>query len=241
MGRQQLKTFARTATSVFAACRTAAIAALLWSVLQISPVAELASQASSRPCPPVSERTDAPHPACVTGSEGLGRLPDQPMFWHLDSYQSRAAAEAAKGPRGSVIESLGRVWLFTIADARWRPEAGERVATVGPLPVAENTEYTAVYMESIFEPGTTAAIHRHSGPEAFYTLSGETCLETPEGILTGRGEGHALVVPGGPPMLLVAKGAVRRRGVVLILHDSSQPATTMVHDWIPQGLCTSRP
>ena len=110
---------------------------------------------------------------------------------------------------------------------------GQRVAEIGPLPVRSDTEYTAVYLEGIFDPGMTAAIHTHSGPEAFYTLTGETCLETPDGVLTG----NVVIVPGGPPMLLTATGAVRRRGVVLILHDSSQPATTLVHDWTPKGLC----
>lgn len=56
-------------------------------------------------------------------------------------------------------------------------------------------------------------------------------------MLAGSGDGRVLIVPGGPPMLLTATGTVRRRGMVLILHDSSQPATTMVHDWTPKGLC----
>ena len=134
------------------------------------------------------------------------------------------------------MESLGRIWLFTIAETGWRPSSGERVAQSGPLPVEPATDYTAVYMESIFDPGTTAAIHKHAGPEAFFTLTGETCLETPDGARVGR-SGEMLVVPGGPPMLLIATGTVRRRSVVLILHDALQPATTMVHDWTPRGLC----
>ena len=92
-------------------------------------------------------------------------------------------------------------------------------------------------MQSIFAPGTTAPIHVHSGPEAFYTLSGETCLETPDGKLVGTGPGNAVIVPGGPPMLLMATGAENRRALVLILHDSAQPATTLVNDWTPKGLC----
>lgn len=194
-------------------------------------------QASSRPCPPVSERTDEPGPTCSTGNQKLGQLPDGPLFWHLDTYLTRTAAEAAKGPRGIVVESFGKIWLFTIAEAGWRPSGGKRVSEIGPLPVKPDTEYTAVYLESIFDPGMTAPIHTHSGPEAFYTLTGETCLETPDGVLAGRGDGHVVIVPGGPPMLLTATGAVRRRGVVLILHDSLQPATTLVHDWTPKGLC----
>ena len=108
-----------------------------------------------------------------------------------------------------------------------------RIAKIGPLPVTPKVEYTAVYLEGIFDPGTEAPIHMHSGPEAFYALTGDTCLETPDGVLTGR----EIVVQGGPPMLLVATGTARRRGVTLILHDTSQPATTIVHDWTPKGLC----
>ena len=164
-------------------------------------------------------------------------MPPGPIAWHLDTYATRAAAEAAKGPRGTVVESLGQIWLFTIDEVGWRPPAGTRVAESGPLPVDATTDYTAVYMEAIFDPGMTAAIHSHSGPEAFFTVTGETCLETPGGALTGRAGGPVVIVPGGPPMLLTATGAIRRRGVVLILHDSSQPATSMVHDWTPKGLC----
>jgi len=193
-------------------------------------------QASSRPCPPASERTDEPRPACSTGSDKLGRLSDGPVFWHLDVYPTRAAAETAKGPRGTVIESLGKVWLFTIAEANWQPAAGVRIAKIGPLPVTPNVEYTAVYLEGIFDPGTEAPIHMHSGPEVFYALTGDTCLETPAGVVTGR----EIIVKGGPPMLLVATGTARRRGVALILHDSSQPATTLVHDWTPKGLCKTK-
>ena len=144
----------------------------------------------------------------------------------------------SKGPNGTVVESLGQIWLFTIAEVGWRATGGKRVAESGPLPIKAQTSYTAVYMEAVSEPGMTAAIHTHSGPEAFYTATGETCLETPDGMLVGRGEGPVIIVPAGPPMLLTATGASRRRAVVLILHDSSQPATTMVTDWSPKGLCS---
>ena len=197
-------------------------------------------QASMRPCAPVAERTDDPGPACFTAKEELGELPDQPLFWHLATYPTRSSAEAAKRPRSTVVESLGQVWLFTIAEAGWSSAGGKFAAKIGPLPLRPNIKYEAVYMQSIFAPGMTAPLHTHSGPEAFYTLTGETCLETPSGVQTGRGTGHVNLVPGGPPMLLAAVGKEKRRGVVLILHDASQPATTMEHEWKPKGLCAQQ-
>ena len=64
----------------------------------------------------------------------VGELPPAPIYWHLDTYRTRAEADAAKGPRGTVVEAFSRVWLFTLAEADWHPAGGERVARVGPQP-----------------------------------------------------------------------------------------------------------
>ena len=213
------------------------LCATAWLLFALAIGSPTYGQASSRPCPPVGERTDEVGPTCYTAKADLGLLPDGPIFWHLHTYPTLAAAEAAKGPRGTVVESLGKVWLFTIADSRWSPSGGKPVAKIGPLPVDPGVKYEAVYMQSIFTPGMTAPIHTHSGPEAFYNLTGGTCLETPEGAQFGRGKGQVIIVRGGPPMLLTATGTEKRRGLALILHDSSRPATTMEHDWKPKGLC----
>jgi quercetin dioxygenase-like cupin family protein len=168
----------------------------------------------------------------------VGSLTELAVFWHLDVYPTRAAAEAAKGPRGTVVESLGKVWLLTIEKAGWRPAGGERAAEIGPLEVIAGETYSAQYMETIFNPGMTAPEHTHSGPEAWYTLAGETCLETPQGKQVGR-PGQYVIVPAGPPMHLTATGNEQRRGLALILHLSSQPATTPEHEWTPKGLCNN--
>jgi quercetin dioxygenase-like cupin family protein len=184
---------------------------------------------------PVSQRTS--EAGCyLTATEVLGALPQGPLFWHLYTYPTRAAAEMAKGPRGTVVESFEKVWLYTIAESEWRASSGERIATIGPLPISEGKQYTARYMEAVFTPGMRAAIHRHSGPEAWYLVSGAQCLETPEGITVAR-TGEGAVVPEGPPMALSSVGAETRRSVLLVLHDTSQPWVTMSSDWKPKGLC----
>ena len=187
-------------------------------------------------CKPVSQRTGEVGCWIIT-NEALGQLPRGPIFWHLDTYPTRAGAETAKGPRGTVVEALGKIWLFTIAEAKWRPSGGERVAEIGPLPVRSDAKYTAQYMEAIYTPGMTAPAHRHPGPEAWYTLSGETCLETSEGKTIGRAGGKYVIVPGGLPMHLTATGTETRRSLVLVLHDSTQPAGIPAPDWTPKGLC----
>src|SRR5690348_501068 len=113
-----------------------------------------------------------------------------------------------------------------------------RIGEVGPIPIAAGENYSAQYMEADFTPGMTAHEHVHSGPEAWFNVAGETCLETSDGRMQiGRAGGPPVIVPAGIAMHLTATGTEERRSLVLILHDSSRPPTTLVHDWTAKGLC----
>lgn len=209
-----------------------------WSTIIAALVLVLATSysASAQICRPVSERTSELGCWIIAHAE-VGTLAPQPIFWHLDTYPTRAQAEAARGAQGTVVESLGKVWLLSISVTGWRPAGGVRVAQIGPLPVRAGVNYATQYMEAIFTPGMTAPSHRHSGPEAWYTMTGETCLETPEGTMVGRAGGSHVIVPGGPPMHLTATGTETRRALVLILHAADEPPTTPAPAWVPKGLC----
>lgn len=191
------------------------------------------AQATTRPC----GATETAGPACLLARRDLPRLPAGKVYWHLDRFPSRTTAERAAAPTSAVVEAFGAVWLFTIAPSRWRPSGGDHVSTIGPLPIAPAASYAAEYLRSVFDPGTTAPLHVHSGPEAFFAVEGDTCLETPGGVRIGRGAGNQLTIRAGPPMLLMAIGNVPRKGFALILHDSHRPATTLTQTWRPRGLC----
>lgn len=202
----------------------------LTSLMSVGPAF---GQATARPCGPEA----VAGPACLLARQEIPVLPAAPLFWHLDRFPSTTAAKHAASATGTVVEAFGDVWLFTIERKGWRPRAGTHVADIGPLPIVRAPGYTAEYLRSVFNPGTMAPLHVHSGPEAFYAASGETCLETPDGIKLGRGPGNYLVIRGGPPMLLMAIGQKPRLGFALILHDTTKPPTTLIHDWQPRGLC----
>lgn len=185
---------------------------------------------------PVADRTK--DVGCyLTATETLDTLPAGEVFWHLYEYPTRAAADAAK-PRsfGTVAESLGKVWLYVIAGKEWHPSAGRRVAVIGPLQIKPAAQYTARYMEAVFPPGMQTAVHTHSGPEAWYILSGAQCLQTPDAETITRA-GQGAVVPMGPPMVLTGMGTELRRSVVLVLHDTREPWMTIAQDWKPAKPC----
>jgi quercetin dioxygenase-like cupin family protein len=168
----------------------------------------------------------------------LDVLPQVPLYWYLETFPDRAAAESELGARSAVAETFGKVWLFTIAEAGRRPKRGTQVARVGPLPLASGGTFTATYLDASTAPGFQTDVHQHAGPEALYTLSGEVCLETPGGKAVGRAGGEALLVAGYQPMRLTSIGTETRRSIVLVLHDSSRPWKVPASGWTPKGLCS---
>jgi quercetin dioxygenase-like cupin family protein len=188
-------------------------------------------------CIPASERAGREFGCFIVARQILLQLPNAPLYWHIDAFPNRKAAEVEKGPRSTVVESLGRTWLFTIAEAEWHASSGEIVAKIGPIPMVEADQYAAVYMEGVFEPGMASEVHRHPGAELWYTLEGEMCVETPEGKQVERPGGSNVIVPAGLPMELIGTGTSTRRSLVLILQDASKPRSVHADDWTPKGLC----
>lgn len=178
----------------------------------------------------------------LLSNDRVERLPDGPLFWHVYSYQTRAAAGAAGGDGlSTVVEAFGKVWRFTIASERWAPSSGQRAGVVGPLPVPTAAAYRVRFMEGAFPPqsGMLTTVHRHSGPEAWFVISGAQCLRTPDSTMVLRaGEGG--IVPSGPPMVLTSIGPEIRRSFVLVLHDAAEPWLTNTSEWTPTTVCPDR-
>ena len=111
--------------------RTPTSCLLLTLLIQVASAS--AQTPSRRTCLPISERAGRDVGCWLIVAEPLGPLSRSEVFWHLDTFPTRAAAEAAKGARGTVVEALGKVWLFTIDEAGWRASGGVRVAEIGPI------------------------------------------------------------------------------------------------------------
>jgi hypothetical protein len=83
---------------------------IVWSLMVMAFAAtELASAQVHGACnTPVSQRLS--EVGCyLTASVVLGSLGPGPVFWHLYTYPTQAAA--AKGPHGAVVESFGKASL----------------------------------------------------------------------------------------------------------------------------------
>ncbi|MFL6548504.1 MAG: cupin domain-containing protein [Povalibacter sp.] len=157
------------------------------------------------------------------------------VYWHLYTFGNRKAAEAVRSATGIVVEEDGRVWLSEFGARDTVAREGEAVAVVGPLQLPEAKSYSAVLSYAVMRPGDSSRVHTHPGPEGWYVLAGEQCLETPAGA-SRAGAGKTMTVPPNVPMELNVTGTKLRRAFALVIHDSTQ-GRGAPSDWKPSGKC----
>jgi quercetin dioxygenase-like cupin family protein len=162
-------------------------------------------------------------------------LPRGPLFWYIVSFPTLTAAQAAAGPTSLVATAEGRHWVFTIAPDDGSPWRGQLVAQVGPLELPKMKAYTIEVGVAVLPPGSRSRVHTHAGPEAWYMLSGEQCVETPAGARRA-GPGQGMTQAGFTPMQLVATGSVVRHALLVVVHDPTA-GFGAPSDWSPKGLC----
>ena len=157
------------------------------------------------------------------------------VYWHLSTFENRKEAEAAKSSRGLVVEEDGRVWLSEFGARDLASRGGKAVAVVGPLQLSEARTHSAVLSYAVMRPGDNSRVHTHPGPEGWYVLEGEQCLETPAGASKGSA-GETMTVGPNVPMELSVTGTKLRRAFALVIHDGNKERG-IPSDWTPPGKC----
>lgn len=158
------------------------------------------------------------------------------VYWHLRTFPDRKSAIAAKSATGIVVVEDGRAWLSEFGAKDLAVRGGKAIAVIGPLELPVAKGYTAVLSYAVMRPGDNSRVHTHPGPEGWYVLAGEQCLDTPDGARKGRA-GETMTVRSNIPMELVVTGTKLRRAFALVIHDSTQARGKTV-DWKPSGGCS---
>lgn len=159
-------------------------------------------------------------------------LPDglkEPLFWHIDRFDSLERARAAVGLASIAFEAAGTSWLMTIESQTSDHRGGQHVEQVGPLPLPKAPKYSMQVLSAAFKPGMYSLVHHHSGVEAVYVIEGEACYETPTRAYRLR-KGETLAMAGGTSMRAVVSGSTLRYVLAVIVHDAAQPATMRMED-----------
>ena len=225
----------------FASMNVPVLAAIWLSLVLSVQSSSRAMQPQTRDMPtclPIAQRTS--EAGCwIILDEPVGRLSSGAVFWHLDTFPSRAAAEAAKRPGAAIIEALGKIWLMTIAKADFRAGSGDHVAHIGPLPVSHRSNTPRPTWKQSSRRGWNRRHTRTRGLKRGTRCLARRAWRRPTGawLAVQEAAGHC---SRRTTDALDRHGNSTRRAIVLILHDRSQPATTVTHGWTPKGLCQAR-
>ncbi len=148
------------------------------------------------------------------------------LYWLLETFPSLGQARAAAGPAGLAVESGDKGWLFTLGPKGGSSAGGTKVAEIGPLPPVVAPEYLLRINEPSGPLGSTTIVHTHPGTEALYTLVGELCLRTLDGVVrvpAGRGVAGPAA---GIPTQVSSCGSTGLRGFVMFVVDATKPFST---------------
>jgi hypothetical protein len=150
-------------------------------------------------------------------------LPSGELYWRIDNYSSKEAAQAEAGAWSLAAESGGKFWLFTLGSANGASSGGTRVSEVGPITRFAAPQYLLRINEASGPPGSITPVHSHPGSEAFYVLAGEQSIRGAHGTLVvkpgtaERGHGAAMA------MQVVSSGSNDLQSLVMFVVDATQP------------------
>ena len=174
-------------------------------------------------------------PGCYSAAElKINRAPAE-IYWQIYDFpdSSSARAEAHKHSWSVVVASHGRSWLYVLGSLNTRVNGGKAVARVGPMRLPMGKPMMARFLESDFPPGMRTRVHSHPGPEGFYVVAGEQCMETPAGGRMIR-TGGTFIVASGPHVQSAPAG---RKNIAVVFYPPGVPWMRMELDWKPSTFC----
>jgi quercetin dioxygenase-like cupin family protein len=152
----------------------------------------------------------------------VSTLPEGPLFWRVEAFDSVARAQAAAGPTGLVAEAAGKVWLFTLGPAGASSNGGTKAAEIGPLARLSAPVYLLRVNEASGPPGSVTPVHTHPGAEAAFVLAGEQTFRTPHGVKR-IAAGHGDAGQPDTPMQVSSSGSEDLHALVMFVVDATKP------------------
>jgi quercetin dioxygenase-like cupin family protein len=157
------------------------------------------------------------------GEKKITQLPAGSLYWRIENFATFAGAKAAAGATALVVESKGKVWLFTLGSSGESSPGGTKVAEVGPIPRISAPEYMLRINEATGAPGSVTSQHTHPGSEAFYVLAGEQTIRTAKGTIRVKAGQPETGYGADNPMQVSSTGSTDLHSLVMFVVDATRP------------------
>lgn len=198
--------------------------------------AEIATRRSSVKCMENSPERRGEEGCTILTNRPLVGSPTKTIYWHIDRFDSLEAAMKAAGPNSLATEAHGSFWLLTVETKAEDHHGGQHIGQIGPFELPPADRYMMRVQSSLLKPGSTTPIHTHSGPEVFYIVDGEQCIERSESSQR-LSAGQSYIVPGSSVHRGRVIGSTARRALALILYNAAYPASRDLDNATPIVSC----
>ena len=196
----------------------------------VSPHVEAAVQCFTSPTPGTRP---ADMSCAMIATKTFRSLPSGDLTWRVETFADLSAARRAETSLSVISEARGKVWLLTIGPKGARTPGATFVTEVGPLLIPAASEYEMIVLDGDLPTNSNVLVHTHSGPEAWYVLSGKQCLDLP-GRAVRAVAGQGMFAPAEIPMRLNIEA--HRDAFFMVVHDKAKPWNTL-SDWKPDNQC----
>jgi mannose-6-phosphate isomerase-like protein (cupin superfamily) len=154
----------------------------------------------------------------------VSELPAGPLYWRIENVDTKSHADSMAGPYSLVVESDGRVWLFTLGARETPVSTGAvKVADVGPVPRIDAAHYLLRINDASGPSGSATSVHSHPGSEAYFVLRGEQTIRAADRTMhvhTGQGEAGQGAER---PMQVSSSGSSDLHALVMFVVDADKP------------------
>ena len=86
----------------------------------------------------------------------------EPVFWHVDQFDSAERAKAGIGPSSIAFEAHGDWWLMSIGPESNDHPGGRHMAQVNLSPLPKADAYSMLVISAYIPAGMTSRVHFHS-------------------------------------------------------------------------------
>ena len=172
---------------------------------------------------PLSSIAEQPLLITSLAEKRVASLPEGELFWRVENFRSVDEAKTAAGPWSLLVESAGKIWLFTLGSRSGLSPLATKVAEVGPIPRVSAAEYLLRINDASGPPGSVTPVHSHPGSEAVLVLEGEQSIRGLHGTMKVRaGQAEAGHSPD-QAMQVSSSGTTDLHALVMFVLDANRP------------------
>ena len=133
-----------------------------WAVLVFLLLAGIARAQEEPVCVENSPERRGEIGCSIVEKKALPSTLREPVFWHIDQFDSAELAKAGIGASSIAFEAHGAWWLMSVGPESIDHHGGRHVAQVNLSPLPKSDSYSMLVISAYIPAGMSSRVHSHS-------------------------------------------------------------------------------